>query len=195
LNASHSAQDVVFVIDTSSSIGFTNFQLIREFVGNISAELINSSPGSAVGIILFDDNANIQFNLQTHTSLNTLLPAINQLPYGGGGTDTAEALRLLLSSAQNGTLGLRSGSSNVAIVIAGRRSNNQSATLSAAATLHASNIFDVFAVGIRGFNPIELISIATFREFYFFENSFDKSSLMLLKDEVLRQLCECKQLK
>ena len=144
---------------------------------------------------MFDDNANIQFNLQTHTSLNTLLPAINQLPYGGGGTDTAEALRLLLSSAQNGTLGLRSGSSNVAIVIAGRRSNNQSATLSAATTLHASNIFDVFAVGIRGFNPIELITIATFREFYFFENSFDKSSLMLLKDEVLRQLCECKQLK
>ena len=46
-------QDVVFVIDTSGSIGSTRFQLIREFTANITTELIRNSPRSAVGVILF----------------------------------------------------------------------------------------------------------------------------------------------
>ena len=100
-------QDVVFVIDASGSIGHSHFQLIREFTTNITTTLINNSPRSAVGVIMFGDTAYIEFNLQVYTSLNTLLSAINQLPYNGGGTDTAEALTLLLLTAQNGKLGLK----------------------------------------------------------------------------------------
>ena len=73
-------QDVVFVIDTSGSIGADHFQLIREFTANITIELINRFPGSAVGVILFSSSAHIEFNLTAHTSLNSLLSAINELP-------------------------------------------------------------------------------------------------------------------
>ena len=182
-------QDVVFVIDTSGSIGFSRFQLIREFVGNITAELINNSPSSAVGVILFGSSANIQFNLRAHTSLSTLLSAINQLPYNGGGTDTADALRLLLSSAQNGRLGLRSSSSNVAIVITDGFSNSRSATLSAAAALHASNLFDAYAIGVNGADLTELQRIASDPKFVFFSNSFNTFDLQQLQDRVLQELC------
>ena len=65
--------DVVFVIDESGSIGASRFQLIREFVRDISTELISRSPRSAVGVILFDSFARIQFNLRAHTSLSSLL--------------------------------------------------------------------------------------------------------------------------
>ena len=84
------------MIDTSGSIGSSQFQLIREFTANITAELIRNSPKSAVGVILFGSSAYIRFNLQAYTSLSSLLLAINRLPYSGGGTDTAEALTLLL---------------------------------------------------------------------------------------------------
>jgi len=181
---------VVFVIDTSGSIRSSRFQLIREFVGKITAELINDSPRSAVGVILFDSSASMQFNLRAHTSLRTLLSAINRLPYGGGGTDTAGALRLLLSSAQNRTLGLRSGSSNVAIVITDGFSNNRSATLSEAAALHASNIFDVYAVGVDGANLTELQGIASSPKFVFFTSSFNRLGLESLQERVLQQLCD-----
>ena len=130
----------MFVIDESGSIGASRFQLIREFVRDISTELISRSPRSAVGVILFDSIARIQFNLRAHTSLSSLLSAIDRLPFNGGGTDTAEALQLLLSSAQNGALGLRSSSSNVAIVITDGRSNSRTATSFAASVLRASNI-------------------------------------------------------
>jgi len=185
-------QDVVFVIDTSGSIGSPRFQLIREFTANITTELISYSPRSAVGVILFASNAYILFNLKAHTSLNTLLSAINLLPYSSGGTNTAEALTLLLSSAQNGALGLRNDSSHVAIVITDGMSNDRSATLSAAAALHASNIFEIFAVGVEGADVTELQAIAINPEFVFFTNSFYSSSLQHLEDRITPQLCTCK---
>ena len=180
---------MVFVIDTSGSIGFSNFQLIREFTANITDELIRNSPQSSVGVILFSSNAHIQFNLQTYTSLNSLLLAINQLPYSSGGTDTAEALTLLLSTAQNGILGLRNDSSKVAIVITDGRSSSSSLTSSVAASLHASNIFDVYAVGIDGAYLPELQGIASSPEFVFFTSSFNNTGLQQLQDRILTQLC------
>ena len=71
------------MIDTSGSIGATRFQLLREFTAKITAELILNLPSSAVGVILFATSARIQFNLQTYTSMSTLLTAINRLPYSG----------------------------------------------------------------------------------------------------------------
>ena len=182
------------MIDTSGSIGSSNFQLIREFTANITIEIIRNSPRTAVGVILLDSSAHIEFNLQAYENLNSLLSAINQLPYTGGGTDTAEALTLLLSTAQNGTLGLRSDSSKVAIVITDGHSNSQSATISAAAALHASNIFDVYAVGVGGADLTELENIASSPDFVFFASYFNSTSLQQLKKNLLQQLCKCKWL-
>ena len=187
-----SVLDVVFVIDTSGSIGFSNFQLIREFTANITTELIRNSTRSSVGVILFDSNAHIQFSLQTYTSLNSLLSAINNLPYSGGGTDTDEALTLLLSTAQNGVLGLRNDSFKVAIVITDGQSSSRTATLAAAARLHASNIFDVYAVGIEGAYLPELQGIASSPDFVFFTNSSNSTGLQQLHDGILPQLCDSK---
>ena len=158
----------------------------------ITTELIRNSSRSSVGVILFDSNAHIQFSLQTYTSLNSLLSAINNLPYSGGGTDTAEALTLLLSSAQNGTLGLRNDSFKVVIVITDGRSSSSSATLSAAARLHASNIFDVYAVGVDGAYLPELQGIASSPDFVFFTSSFNSTGLQQLQDGILPQLCNSK---
>ena len=183
----------MFVIDTSGSIGSSRFQLIREFTANITAELLRDSPSSAVGVISFDSFARIQFTLQTYTSPSSLLSAINNLPYyRGGSTDTHEALRLLLSTAQNGVLGLRNDSSKVAIVITDGRSSSTSATLSAAAALHASNIFDVFGVGVGGAYMPELEGIASSPEFVFFTNLFTSDGIQQLQDRILPQLCNGK---
>ena len=175
------------MIDTSGSIGYSNFQVIRKFIANITAELIRVYYRSAFGVILFDSNPHIEFNLQNYTSTSALLSAINNLPYsgGGGGTGTAEALTLLLSTAQNGVLGLRSDSSKVAIVITDGESNNQTATLSAAARLHASNIFDVYAVGVDG---AELQGIASSTDFVF-TSSLNSVGLQQLQQQLIPQLC------
>ena len=142
-----------------------------------------------MGVILFNSSAHIEFSLQTYTSLSSLLLAINNLPYSGGGTDTAEALTLLLSTAQNGVLGLRNNSTKVAIVITDGESSSSSATLSAAARLHALNIFDVYAVGVDGAYLPELQGIASSPDFVFFTSSFDSAGLQQLQDRLIPQLC------
>ena len=185
-------QDVVFVIDTSGSIGYSQFQLFKELVANISTEIVSSSPRSAVAVILYASSAYIQFNLQAYTTLSSLLSGINQLPYSGGGTDTAEALTLLLSSAESGVLGLRNDSAKIAIVITDGQSNSQSATLHAAAVLHASNIFDIYAVGVDGADLTELQGIASSPEFVFFTSSFSGTGIHQLQENIIPQLCDCK---
>ena len=184
----YSVQDVVFVIDTSGSIGSANFQLIREFTANITTELFRNSPRSAVGVILFANTAHIQFNLQTYANLNSIISAINQLPYSTGGTDTHEALALLLSAAQNGTLGLRNDTSKAAIVITDGESSDRPATLLAAASLHASNMLDIYTVGVGGANRLELEGIASSPEFVFFTDSFTADGLLQMQESILQQL-------
>ena len=180
-------QDVVFVIDASGSIGSSNFQQIREFTANITAQLIHNSPQSRVGVILFSSSVGLHINLQTYTSLNTLLSAIYNLYYSGGGTDTAEALTLLLSYSQGGKLRLRHDSSKAAIIITDGKSNNPSATLSAVAALHASNIYTIFAVGVDGSDFNELNAIASSPEFTFLTSN--TISLQQLQDRIVLQLC------
>lgn len=184
-------QDVVFVIDTSSSSNF-HFQQIKELIANIIVKLIGGSArnAKAVGVILFSSNAHVEFNLQPYTNLSTLLSAIDQLPYDRrAASETAKALTLLLLTAQNGTLRLRDDSTKVAIVITDGDSTNHSATLSAANALHSSNIFNVYAVGLGTANLLELRAIASSFEFVFISRFINSFEIKLLGNKILQQLC------
>jgi len=168
--------------------------MVREFVDNVTINLKLNSPESSVGVILFDFFPRIHFDLEAHSSLTTLSPAINPgLPYFRGfETDTAGALRLLLSSAQNGLLGIRNDTSNIAIVIAGSESSNVFSTRSAAAALHAANIFDVYAIGY-GRGVQEINTIASDPHFAYVANFFSQFDIQRLLRNVTNQLCSCKQ--
>ena len=184
----------MFLIDASYYTGLYQFQMIREFVDNITINLKLSSPESSVGIILFDSYARIQFDLEEHTSLSTLSPAINPgLPYSYR-RNTAAALSLLLSSAQNGSLGIRNETSHIAIVIIGGRSNSIYSTQSAAAALHAANIFDVYAIGYNSADINELNTIASDPNFVYFTNFYNRYDIEELQMNVIDQLCSCKKL-
>ena len=184
----------MFVIDTSYNIGSYQFQKIREFVDHTTISLKLNSPETLVGVILFDDYARTHFNLEAHTSLSTLSPAINPgLPYNNGyGRNTTAALNLLLSSAQNGSLGIRNETSNIAIFITGGQSNNPFSTQSAAAALHAANIFDIYAIGYDSADINELNTIASDPQIVYFTNFSNIFDLEELQIVVTDQLCSCK---
>ena len=190
-------KDIVFVIDTSRNIGFSRFRMVREFVDNFTSSFLLNSPDSSVGIILFDNFARIQFSLGTHSNLTTLSPAINPgLPYSGRfGTGAAGALRLLLSTARNGLLGIRNDTSNIAIVITDSRSDSRFSTQSAAAALHAANIFDVYAIGYGSADINELNTIASGPNFVYVTNFFNQFDIQRLQMNVTDQLCSGKILK
>ena len=188
-------KDVIFVIDTSSSIGFSRFQLVREMAENLTSSIAVNSPESLFGLMTFDNSSRFQFNIFRHTDLSTLLPAINPgIPYNRGfRTNTGDALRDLLSGGrQGGFFRLRSETSNVAIVITDGTSSSFSSLRSAASSLHAANIYDVYAVGIGNNRFDELQLIASDPSFIFNVSFLSSFTAEQLVDDVLKQLCTSK---
>lgn len=199
-------RDVVLLLDNSFSIRSFNFQFVRQFAESISIALKIGSPNSSVGAILFDHFANIAFDLEEHSTIETLIPAINPgLPYSGfSRPNTAGTLSLLLSSSlnningssvQNTTIGLTPNTTNIAIIFTADRSTNQFATRNAAFQLHASNIYDVYAVGIDDYDFVELTTIASDPSLVFAGSRFFSSfGVQQLQQLVLEQLCSGKLL-
>ena len=192
--------DIVFVIDTSYSIGSSRFQLVRELTENITFLLKVNSPEALFGVITFDDYARLEFNITRHTDLSTLLPAINpRLPYYRGyTTNTASALRFLLSgSVETGFLKLRNETSKVAIVITDGYSSNYYSLQSAAILLHAANIYDVYAVGIGSNSYSELQLIASDSSFVLSTSSlynFTALTAQQMVEDIVEDLCSGKSL-
>jgi len=156
------AIDLVFVLDASGSIGSVDFRNILNLVADIVRSLEIGPDEGQVAVIRFASSASVIFGLTAHDNQADLLTAINNIPYTGGGTDTAEALNLLVS---NGFIGARpevEGVPRVAIVVTDGQSNSQSATIVAAARVHAAEpAITIFAAGIRNFNLNELRVIAS----------------------------------
>ncbi|RXM28048.1 Collagen alpha-2(VI) chain [Acipenser ruthenus] len=96
------ALDIVFVIDSSESVGLTNFTLEKNFVINVVSRLGSiakdpkSDTGTRVGIVQYShDNTfeAIQLNDSRIDSLATFKDAVKRLQWIAGGTYTPSALR------------------------------------------------------------------------------------------------------
>ena len=180
--------DLVFVLDASGSIGPSNFQLIREFVANISTILDIGPDNSQVGVIVFRSSASVQFHLNTYSDMDDLLSAIAALPYTGGGTNTAAALNLVLTQGFLGARPTSQGVPRVVMVVTDGLSNDRNATAAAAQALHATGL-TVFAAGIGGADMEELNAIASSPEFVQFIDSFDTEELQRLQEALSEEAC------
>ena len=184
-------RDVVFVIDTNS-IRFSAFQLVRGFTENVTINLKVNAPETSFALIAFDgQDARLEFSASEHTDLSTLLPAINPALRQSQvhSTNTVSALNLLLSGGvPGGILNLRNDITKVAIVIIEDYSNTSPSLSLAARSLHAANIFDVYAVGSGSSNFRELQVIASDPSFVTYGWS------QFFTENVIEQLCSGKQL-
>ena len=185
------------MIDTSYFIGSSSFQLVRELIENITITLKVNSPKTLFGLITFDYFARFGFNISKYTDLKSLLPAINPgLPYYRGYyTNTASALSLLLSgSMEGGFLQLRNNTSKLAIVITSGHSYSFLSLQSAANSLHAANIYDVYAIGIGRNLYSELYLIASDPSLVFLTSYLYDFTAQQLAEDVVEHLCSCELL-
>ncbi|XP_072902583.1 collagen alpha-2(VI) chain isoform X2 [Hemitrygon akajei] len=94
--------DIVFVIDSSESIGLTNFTLEKNFVINTVSRLgsmakdPNSKTGARIGVVQYSHNGTfeaVQLNDPRINSLSAFKEAVKKLQWIAGGTWTPSALK------------------------------------------------------------------------------------------------------
>lgn len=175
----------MFVVDSSGSIGSSNYQLVRNYLRAYTESLLSSNSGSRVGVILFSDSARVEIGLDYVTTRGTpaLLQRISTLTYISGGTNTPEGLCLLK------TLPWRRSTSvlRVAVVLTDGRSSGSSIRCGlSGGTLRstAAEVQDlnppvtVFAVGVGNYNQAELNIIASNPRLVDELNSFNAQLLL-----------------
>ena len=183
--------DLVFVLDSSGSIGATNFNSMRNFVTTVVNALNIGQNRSQVGVIVFSDVVRIQFHLNTYSNKASLLSAIPSIPYIGSGTNTADALYTLINEGFDGARPVSQGIPRVAIVVTDGKSSDPDRTVQAAAVLHQTS-FMTYAVGIRGADINELNTIASTQygeKLVRNISSFNPDELEHLREDLREQAC------
>ena len=84
---------MVFIMDESGSVGYSNFQKMKEFVRDLVDTFDISSSTIRVGVMKYSSGANTEFNLNTYYDKNAMKSRIMSISYNYGGTNTGELLR------------------------------------------------------------------------------------------------------
>ena len=87
----------MFVLDSSGSIGPSNYKGVKDYAYNFTASLINNNQNSRIGVIIYSNSASVEINMSYVTPM--LLQDIRNLFYMGESTNTPEGLCLLTSSS------------------------------------------------------------------------------------------------
>ncbi|XP_071145061.1 uncharacterized protein [Mytilus edulis] len=139
--------DLVFALDSSTSLAPQEFDAAKQFVKSIVDSFEISSDKTQVGVIRFSTTVDGGFNLNTHSSADELKKAIDGVQYKSGGTHTAEAIEYAINNLFTTTNGARLGSSKILILVTDGRSENRNETLRQAAAAKAKGI-SIFAIGV-----------------------------------------------
>lgn len=83
-----STADVVFVIDSSGSIGSNYFLKVKSFIRNIVDSFDISNNTVRVGLVQFSSSVVVEFDLLRYSNKNSITAAVQALQYHGGGTNS-----------------------------------------------------------------------------------------------------------
>ncbi|KAM3858204.1 collagen, type XXVIII, alpha 1a [Diretmus argenteus] len=145
LKCRESPLELVFVIDSSESVGPENFELVKDFVNALIDRVSVSREASRVGVVLYSHVDVVVASLQQQSSQEDLKTAIRKMPYLGEGTFTGSAIH----RANQLFRAARPGVRKVAIVLTDGQADRRDAVQpeSAADEAHAAGV-EVFVIGV-----------------------------------------------
>lgn len=138
--------ELVFVIDSSESVGPENFEIIRDFVIRLVDRITVGHNATRIGLVLYSVKVNLEFNLASYMNKQDVKQAIRKIAYMGEGTYTGTAIR---KATREAFITARNRVRKVAIVITdGQTDKREPVNLEIAVReAHAANI-EMYALGI-----------------------------------------------
>ncbi|XP_062038326.1 collagen alpha-6(VI) chain-like [Lepus europaeus] len=164
--------DVVFVIDSSGSIDYDEYNIMKDFMIGLVKKADVGKAQVRFGALKYADDPEVLFYLgDLGTKVEVISMLQNDQPLGGN-TYTAEALAFsdhMFTEARGSRL--HKGVPQVLIVITDGESHDAEKLNGTAKALRDKGIL-VLAVGIAGANPVELLAMAGSSDKYFFVETF-----------------------
>ncbi|XP_057707448.1 collagen, type XXVIII, alpha 2a [Corythoichthys intestinalis] len=187
--------ELVFVIDSSESVGPDNFEIIKDFVTRMVDRTTVGRNATRIGLVLYSLDVHLEFNLVRYTNKQDVKQAIRKMPYMGEGTYTGTAIR---KATQEAFYNARPGVRKVAIVITdGQTDKREPVKLDIAVReAHAANI-EMYALGIVNssdptqeefLRELNLIASDPDSEHMYLIDDFN--TLPALESKVISQFCE-----
>lgn len=154
-------QDIVIILDSSTSVGDDNFIKMLDFAQNILRNANIDNGKVRVGVATYSSSVNIQFHLNAYNTKEYILNAIGDITFTPGSTNTADALRTMhydMFTTENGD---RPSVPNIVIIVTDGVSNiNSRRTIPEAETARDDGI-TIYALGIGLLETKELKGISS----------------------------------
>uniref|UniRef100_A0A3Q3FK60 VWFA domain-containing protein n=1 Tax=Labrus bergylta TaxID=56723 RepID=A0A3Q3FK60_9LABR len=176
--------DLIFLIDSSGSIEYDDYQKMKDFMKSVIGKSIIGQNDVHVGVMQFSDRQTMEFPLNSFYSQDEMLQAIGDMIQFGGGTLTGEAITAVsqyFDVARGGRPNLKQ---RLVVITDGEA---QDEVEGPAASLRANGVL-VYAIGVVNANTTQLLEISGTPDRMYSERDFD--ALKDLESEVALELCE-----
>lgn len=155
---STSVLDLLVMVDTSSSIGRENFDLVQDFLANLFGNFPVAIDDTRIGLIAYNNKVKIEFFLNTFSTKRDMVKAIKNITYEGVGTLTGQAMVNVASRMFDVDRGFRDNIPTVTVLITDGKSQDPVALPAS----FLQQLSRVIAVGIgEGADEQELQEVAS----------------------------------
>ncbi|XP_054478041.1 collagen, type XXVIII, alpha 1b [Anoplopoma fimbria] len=186
--------ELVFVIDSSESVGPDNFKGIKDFVNNLIDQASISQNSTRVGVVLYSHINMVVVSLSQEVTRDKLKSAVRSMTYLGEGTFTGSAIQ----QANQLFKAARAGVRKVAIVITdGQADKRDKVSLERAVTEARQSDIETFVIGVVNVSDpqfeefkkeLNLMASDPDSDYIFLINEF--KALPALEKKLLSRICE-----
>ncbi|KAM8758459.1 collagen alpha-6(VI) chain isoform 2-T2 [Rhynchonycteris naso] len=183
--------DIMFLVDSSGSIGPENFKKMKTFMKNLVSKSQIGADRVQIGVVQFSDVNKEEFQLNTYRSQSEISDAIDRMTHMEQTTMTGSALTFV-SQYFSPAKGARRNVRKFLILITDGEAHD--IVKDPAVALRQKGII-IYSVGVFGSNVTQLEEISGRPEMVFYVENFD--ILQHIEDDLLFGICspreECKR--
>ncbi|KAM6375888.1 collagen alpha-6(VI) chain-like [Alca torda] len=161
--------DVMFLLDSSGSIGDENFRKMKNFTRELVNRIDVGADRTQIGVVQFSDKPKEEFKLNTYSTKRDILHAIDGISPLQSTTLTGEALKFMLKYFQASS-GSRHAAKKILILITDGESQDE---VGAPARGLRQTGISIYSVGVFNANKTQLEEISGKRERVFYVENFD----------------------
>uniref|UniRef100_A0A096MGL7 Collagen alpha-1(XII) chain n=1 Tax=Poecilia formosa TaxID=48698 RepID=A0A096MGL7_POEFO len=182
--------DIVLLVDGSWSIGRINFKTIRNFIARMVGVFDIGPNNVQIALAQYSGDPRTEWHLNAHPTRESLLNAgrehLGEGTSGGGNTMTGMALRFILETNFQPSVGMRPDSRKIGVLITDGKSQDE--IIVSSQSLRDSDI-ELYAVGVKNADENELRSIASDPDEIHMYNVADFRFLLDIVDDLSSNLC------